>query len=216
MATNPIITEEPSPNWPSPGTAMSEEEFHEIERLDPDRRYEYIAGRAYKVGGGTVGHDRILRNISSALDRHLSGSCTTFGSEVQVLVGNKKNGKNHYVYPDATVSYNSEDSRRYNTLIKSPKVVFEVTGPNTEARDRGVKFRAYKKCPTIQAIVLVNQYAPHIDIWQRDEHDPEKWYYRHYGPGDTVVLASINAQVGIEELYRGVNFPVDEDEEDGE
>lgn len=71
MATNPKFTEEPSPNWPSRGGAMSEEEFHELERLNPDCKYEYIAGRVYMMSGGTVEHDLIADNIRASLRSRL-------------------------------------------------------------------------------------------------------------------------------------------------
>ncbi|HEU5380601.1 MAG TPA: Uma2 family endonuclease [Ktedonobacteraceae bacterium] len=206
MATNSKFLEGPSPNWPRPGGAMSEEEYHELERLSPDRKYEYIAGMAYMMSGGSVAHDRITRNLSAALDTRLSGPCTAFGVDVQVLVGTRKNGKKHYMYPDATVSYNPGDSRPENTLIEAPKVVIEVLSPGTEMRDRGVKFKAYQQCPTIQEVVLVSQFAQYVEIWQRDQQNIEVWHYRHYSPGETVELASIGVHVKIEELYRGLDF----------
>jgi hypothetical protein len=48
MAT-PSSFQEPSRNWPSRGDAMTEEAFHECERLSPDRRHEYIDGIGYMM-----------------------------------------------------------------------------------------------------------------------------------------------------------------------
>lgn len=193
---------------------MSEEEYHELERLNPDRKYEYISGLAYMMSGGSVGHDRITRNFGFLLDRYLSEPCAAFGPDVQVLLGVKKHGKPHYVYPDATVSCNAADRRSDNMLIESPRLVVEVLSPSTEVRDRGVKFKAYQNCSTIQEIVLVNQFAPYVEIWQRDELDTTQWRYRHYGPGETVALASINVHVEIEDLYRGLDFRLEESDEE--
>ncbi len=214
MALNPTHSGS-AQNWQRRRGAMSEEEYHELENLSHDRKYEYIDGVAYMMSGGTIEHDRIRRNIDSVLDRNLlSGPCTPFGVDVQVQLGIKKNGKKHYVYPDATISCTERDRRRGNTLVESPKVVIEVLSPGTEARDRGVKFRAYQQCLTVQEIVLVDQYAPYLQVWQRDEQDPTSWHYRHYGPGETVVFASIPLRFEIEELYRGLTFKMeDEDEE---
>jgi Uma2 family endonuclease len=213
MAIDPSFSEELAPKQPKHSGAMSEEEFHELEDRCPDYRYEYVAGRAHKMGGATVGHSRISRNIVAILQQYLSGSCDSFGTQVQVLLTTPENGQKHYVFTDATVSCNPEDSCRHNTLIKSPRVVFEVIGPDTEARDRRVKFHIYQKCPTIHEIVLVNQYAPYLEIWQRDRQNVETWHHRYYMAGDTVEFASINVHVDIEELYLGLQFPVDEDEE---
>lgn len=207
MASDPKRYSEPQWSWPSRGGAMTEDEYHELERLNADRKYEYIAGLAYMMSGGSVGHDRITRNVDSLLDRHFfTGPCTVFGTNVQVLLGTKKSGKRHYVYPDVTISRDVVDRRQDNQLIESPRVVIEVLSPSTEARDRGAKFRAYQKCPTIQEIVLVDQFAPYVEIWQRDEENAETWHYRHYGPGETVELASIDVSIKMDEIYRGLDF----------
>ena len=174
---------------------MSEAAFHELERFSPDRKYEYLNGMAYLMSGGSVAHDRITRNVGYALDNQLrSGSCRAFGVDVQVLLGTKKDSKKHYAYPDGTVSCDAADRRPENTLIESPRVVIEVLSPSTEARDRGVKFKASQGCPTLQEIVLMSQFAPYVEIWQRADQDSAVWHYRHYGPGEMVEINSIDVQ----------------------
>ncbi len=218
MATNPQHEGVQRWGWPGRGKTMTEDDYHELEQLSPDRKYEYIDGVAYLMAGGSVAHDRINRNIGSALDRQLgAGPCTAFGVDVQVLIGTKKSGKAHYVYPDSTVSCDRADRRLDNTLIVSPRLVVEVLSPGTEVRDRGIKWKAYQKCPTIEEIVLVSQFAQYVEVWQRNEEEPEdagSWSYRHYGPGDTVHFASIVADVAIGEFYRGLEFDEGEFEEE--
>lgn len=216
MASNPIHND-PAQEWPKRGGRMSEEEFHELERLNSDVRYEYIDGVAYMMSGGTVAHDLIADNVRAALRSRLrerSSSCNTFGENVQVLADSKKNGKRHYLYPDAAVTCSSEDMRPYNVLVKSPKIAVEVLSPSTEYRDRGVKLRAYQSCSTMHEIVLVNQFAPHIEIWQRDKEDVARWNVRFYDEGETVYFASLDIHVAIEELYQGVVFQTGEEDEE--
>jgi Uma2 family endonuclease len=202
------------------GKAMSEEEYHELEQLSPERKYEYINGRAYMMSGGSIEHDRIRRNVESALDRRCGlGPCRVFGVDVQVLVGIKKNGKPHYVYPEATVSCDQGDQRRGNLLVESPRVVVEVLSPSTEPRDRGIKFRAYQHCPTIQEIVLINQFIPHVEVWQRNEEYPENpkaWHYRRYGPDETVELLSLGIELPMAEIYLNLDFGDEDDEEESD
>lgn len=197
--------------------AMSVEEYHQLEQLSSDRKYEYIDGVAYMMSGGSIEHDQIRRNIESALARQLrTGSCRVFGVDVQVLLGTKKNGRPHFVYPEATVSCKESDRRRGNTRIEAPRVVVEVLSPSTEGRDRGIKFKAYQHCPTIQEIVLVNQYLPYVEVWQRDENQPENlkaWSNRHYGAGEAVELVSINIQIPVEDIYLDVDFAEEDEEE---
>src|SRR6266851_2482972 len=168
-------------SWSS--KTMSVEEYQELERLSEDCRYEYINGKAYKRKGVSVGHDCIARNIWTALNSQLrSGPCRIFSSGVQVLLEETQNNRLHYVYPDNTITCNCADWRPHNTLIETPRVVIEILAPDTETKDRGVKFKAYQNSPTVQEIVLVNQYYPYVEIWQRDEEHPENphaWHYRH-------------------------------------
>lgn len=197
--------------------AMSVEEYHRLEQLSPDRKYEYIDGVAYMMSGGSIEHDQIRRNIETALARQLrAGPCRVFGVDVQVLLGTKKNGRPHFVYPEATVLCKESDRRRGNTRIEAPRVVVEVLSPSTEGRDRGIKFRAYQQCPTIQEIVLVNQYLPYVEVWQRDENQPENpkaWSNRHYGAGEAVELVSITIQIPVEDIYLDVDFAEEDEEE---
>ena len=193
---------------------MSEAAFHELEHLSPDRKYEYLNGMAYLMSGGSVAHDRITRNVGYTLDSRLrTGPCRAFGVDVQVLLGSKKDSKKHYVYPDATVSCDAADRRPENMLIESPRVVIEVLSPSTEARDRGVKFKAYQGCPTMQEIVLMSQFAPYVELWQRDNQDITAWHYRHYGPGEIVEINSIDVHIDIAAIYQGLDF---EETESGE
>ena len=63
MATNPPHEGSRRLGWPGKGKIMTEDAYQELERLSPDRKYEYIDGMAYMMSGGSVAHDRINRNI---------------------------------------------------------------------------------------------------------------------------------------------------------
>lgn len=215
MASNPIHND-PAQEWPKREGRMTEEEFHKLERLNPEIRYEYINGVAYMMSGGTRAHNRIALNIVSALDRRLTGSCTAFAIDVQVLVGIKKNGKRHYLYPDAAVTCSPEDNLPDTVLVESPKIVFEVLSPGTEKKDHGVKLRVYQSCLTIQEIVFVSQFALYIDVLRRDERDSTRWNTYSYGRGTAVHFASINVDIAIEEFYQRLPELLEEDEEDDE
>jgi Uma2 family endonuclease len=219
MATNPSRDTE-NPSWPRSGKRMSEEAYHELEKLSPDRKYEYIDGVAYMMSGGSVAHDLIGFNMRALLAQALRGKpCRAFGPDVQVLVEVRKNGTPQYFYPDTTVSCNPADSQLDNTLIEFPRLVVEVLSPGTEPKDRGIKFKAYQQRPTIQEIVLVNQFAQHVEIWQRNEQEPDNpkaWFYRHYEPGDTIDLVSIDVHISIDDLYQDLNFIENEPEDENE
>ncbi len=62
------------------------------------------------MSGGSAALDRITRNVGYSLDSQLrSGPSSAFGVDAQVLLGTNNNSKNHYAYPDTTVSCNAAE-----------------------------------------------------------------------------------------------------------
>lgn len=189
----------------SQGGSMSVEAYLQLDQNTPDTKYEYLDGVARLMAGGSVEHDRITRNIANAIDEHFaSGPCTVFGPEVQTLVGVKSNGRPDYYYPDVVVSCNVADRRRGNKLIQSPRIVVEVLSPGTEYIDRGRKLKTYKACPTVQEILLVSQFARHVEVYRRGEDDT--WTYTLYGPDGGIELTSVDVYITMDEIYKNINF----------
>ncbi len=192
---------------PPQGGPMSVEDYLQLDKRTLDAKYEYLDGVARLMSGGSAAHDRIAYNMRAALDQHfLSGPCTVFGSDMQVLVGIKPDGCEQYVYPDVTISCDVADRRLDNTLICSPRIVVEVLSPSTEYIDRGTKLAAYKACPTIQEIVLISQRVQAVEIYRRGEEDGDEWLHLSYGPTSTIELTSLDVSLTIDEIYRGINF----------
>jgi Uma2 family endonuclease len=201
------MTIDPQQTYLHPGGPMSVEEYLQLDENAPNARYEYMGGVARLMAGGTIEHNRIGRNVTNEIDLNFrSGPCTVFGDNVLVLVGKKSNGREHYVYPDVTVTCDVADRRRGNTLIRSPRIVVEVLSPSTEALDRGAKLEAYKACPTIQEIVLIDQFEQAVEVYRRDEQDDTIWQHVFYGPGSTVELRSVDVFITMDEIYKGINF----------
>lgn len=126
---------------------------------------------------------------------------------MQVLVGSKPNGRPNYFYPDVTVSCDVDDRRRGNKLIRSPRIVVEVLSPSTEPVDRGKKLAAYKACPTIHEIVLIDQFARHVEVHRRDEEDEASWSYTVYdGPGQEIELRCVDVTITTDEIYQRIDF----------
>ncbi len=197
MITNPRRTE------PHPGGPMSVEDYLELDNNAIDAKYEYLDGIARLMSGGSGEHDQIARNTANAIEQHfLSGPCFVRGSDMRVLVSE---ANRTYVYPDVTISCDVADRRRGNKLIRSPRVVVEVLSPSTEKEDRTSKLLAYQAYPTIQEIVLISQFAPHVELYRRCKGDTE-WGYTVYGPGSTVELTSVDVYLSMDEIYKRVNF----------
>lgn len=186
---------------------MPVEEYLQLDWNASDAKYEYVDGVARLMSGGSAEHDRITFNARAAIQQHfMSGPCTVFGSDMQVLAGTKANGQENYFYPDMTISCDVADRRRGVKRVRSPRVVVEVLSPGTEAMDRGKKLAMYKACPSIHEIVLINQFAQYVEIYRRDEEDEATWRHAFYEKGSEVELKSVDVHFSIEELYIGINF----------
>src|SRR5687767_6878682 len=190
-----------------PGVFMSEEEYHQMERASPDRRYEYLNGKTRLVSGGSIEHSRIARNIANAIEQHMPHrSCVVSMCGVKMLIKEMPDGTQHFAYPDVAVSCDAIDMHRGTTLIRSPRVVMEVMSPATEMVDRYEKFALYQACEAIQDIVLINQFAERVEVHHREKDDPQIWKRAMYDPGQIVYLTSIDVQLTMNEIYRNIDF----------
>lgn len=200
------MTIDPQYQMPHPGGPMSVQDYLRLDQSTLDAKYEYLDGVARLVSGSSVGHSRIAHTMCVALDQHFSSRrCIVVSSNVQVLIS-LPHDQQYYVYPDATVSCDVADRRRGTSLIRSPRVVVEVLSPSTEPFDRGIKLKIYQACLTIQEIVLVSQFAPHVVVYRRGKEEDDPWSYIFYGPGATVELNSVDVYLSLDEIYRGIDF----------
>ncbi|MBD2363114.1 Uma2 family endonuclease [Anabaena minutissima FACHB-250] len=167
-------------------------------------RYEYVNGEVFAMTGGTIPHNDITLNLYAALRPHLrSRGCRVNVSDVKVQV----TPESPYYYPDVIVSCNEQDLNA-RKFIKYPQLIVEVLSPGTSARDRGEKFSAYLKMPTLQEYVLIDSEKISVERYLRGEG--RMWLYYPYTEGDIITLSSIEFQCPIELLYEGVVFGSEE------
>ncbi|HET8841339.1 MAG TPA: Uma2 family endonuclease [Ktedonobacteraceae bacterium] len=206
----------PQANTPPPGGPMPWQEYLALEQQYPYARYEYLNGIARLMAGGRAAHDRIAFNMRVAIDLHFtSGPCSTFGENMKVLVGEKANGAEDRLIPDVTVSCDVDDRRPDNKLVRSPRIVVEVMSPSSEADDRGDKLRAYKACEHIQEIVLISQFAQHVELYRRLNENEEEWTGPlFFGPGESFTLESVDVKIAVVDIYRRVDLAEWKNEEE--
>lgn len=176
---------------------MTIEEWHALERANPDVKYEYIDGWVYMMSGGTANHVRICINAIRAIEDALGNSlCNVYNSDIRVRLSETK-----YVYPDVTVTCDSGDQGEID-MVQSPRLILEVLSDSTEAYDRGKKFAYCRQCPTIEEYVLVATDRQSVEVFHRTSHGWAAYHARLYGPGDMITLVSINIQFSLDALYR--------------
>lgn len=178
---------------------VSVAEYLEGEKL-AEVRHEYLNGVVFAMAGASRRHNSIAGNVFSSLHQHLEGKpCRPFMGDLKVAI--KSRGESLFYYPDIVVECQTTppEDDYYTT---EPKVIIEVLSPSTERIDRREKFWAYSEIDTLEEYVLVDQTKAQVSIYRRSaEWSPEIILTK----GD-LVLASIDFQMPLESIYRGVDF----------
>jgi len=179
------------PHYISPG------EYLNIERDNPVR-HEYRRGLVYAMVGGTDNHDRIALNLLTLVNLHLGVSeCRFHSGNVKVNYQDE-----FYYYPDAFVTCDPRD-RQDRYIKRHPKLIVEVLSTSTEDFDSGAKFEDYKQIESLEEYILISQESQRLECRRRTSENT--WKTTIYGRGDLVMLRSINLELAISELYRGLD-----------
>lgn len=126
-------------------------------------KHEYIHGQVCAMAGGTLPHNDIAVNLTSALRLFLRGTgCKVRMADAKVQVS----AAGPYFYPDLVVSCDDRDQRAIEA-ISYPKCIVEVLSPSTAGFDRGDKFRYYRRIPTLEEYVLIDAEKVGIDCYRK-------------------------------------------------
>lgn len=111
----------------------------------------------------TKRHNRIIVNISSRLlSVARGGTCRVYSESVKLRVSDDV-----IYYPDVMVACGPEDE---DTLVEHvPCLIVEVTSPSIESTDRREKMLNYRKIPSLQAYLIVDQNRHWIERHWWDE-----------------------------------------------
>lgn len=135
-------------------TTVSAKDYLRWER-QAEGRSEYHAGQIFAMAGASRRHNRIVTNLSSALNVQLqSRPCNNYSSDLRVRIGNAE----RYLYPDIVATCGREDFEDdQQDVLLNPLLIIEVLSPSTERYDRGDKFLYYQTIPSLREYVLVSQ-----------------------------------------------------------
>ena len=182
-------------------SGFSPEEYLSLEH-ENTIRHEYQRGLVYAMAGGSDDHDELSLNLIELLRQKLrDGGCSVRSGNVKVNYAGE-----FFYYPDAFVTCDPRDkSDRY--VKRYPKFIAEVLSPSTKKFDRTDKFEDYQQLESLEEYVLISQDEMRVECRRRvKDGSGERWETVVYGAGDLVMLQSIELEVAIAELYRGVSF----------
>lgn len=180
---------------------ISVEEYLAREAASPDK-HEFYQGVVFAMAGGSPAHNRIASNIHGNLFAQLrSRDCLPNMSDVLV------NAASLDTYSDVSVVCQpvEREPGPMETLL-NPRVLIEVLSPTTERHDRNVKFPHYRRMDSVREILLVQQDAPVVERYIREEDGRWTLVTTERLDGE-VLLTSIDCRLAMQVIYANVEFP---------
>jgi len=178
---------------------MSPQDYLEWEERQ-DIKYEYVNGEVFAMTGGTIPHNDIAVNLTTALKNHLRGKgCKV--SMADAKLGISENGPFHY--PDVMVTCDKRD-RQAIKFIQYPCLIAEVLSPGTEGYDRGGKFAHYRRLKTLREYVLIDAQQISVECFRLN--DKGIWELHPYTEGNEIHLTSVDFRCPISLIYEDVQF----------
>lgn len=180
---------------------LTYEEYLQFEQ-GVDARHEFIDGDILAMAGGTRRHVILKSRFATELTLSLGrgAPCRVEDSDTRIVVdrGTKLNA----YYPDAVVICGEGEthSRDRDGGVINPVLLVEVTSPNTEKRDRGVKLDEYRLLPSLREYVIVSHVREEVEIWSRATADAA-WTRRVFTKGETARL-QLGVSISVDELYK--------------
>jgi Uma2 family endonuclease len=175
---------------------LTPQEYLALERA-AETKSEYIDGMLVAMAGATKEHGIITLNFASEIHQQLkSRPCIAFTQDMRVRI--VEGGM--YSYPDVVVVCEPPqfEDDEFDVLL-NPTMIVEVLSQSTEAYDRGLKFRRYRRRPSLQEYVLVAQdravverYSRHGDHWVLTEVT---------GLDASIDLPSIGCTLALRDIY---------------
>ncbi len=162
-----------------------------------DGKHEYADGRIVPMIGASFAHDTITMNTKILLATALKSTPWRVNSgDIRVHI----EAAHAYFYPDCSVSPVGASATADTTT--DARVVVEVLSPSTRYRDRTEKLETYKKLPSLQDILLIEQSARRVEQHSRTEHG---WTTTIIIEDGHVMLPSLGLTLPMADIYDGLD-----------
>lgn len=160
-------------------------------------KHEFVDGLVIAMAGGSPEHARLAGGLARLLGNATADRpCAVFSSDLRVRIVET----NRSTYPDLTIVCDRrETAPDDDDAIVNPTVIVEVLSDSTESDDRGEKFAHYRRLASLREYVLVAQKSQRIEVFHREG---ERWVLSEHGPGTRFELASIEASISVDDVYR--------------
>ena len=185
---------------------ISVEEYLAGELVSPIK-HDYLGGLVYARADTRNAHNLIAANTLAAVGTRLRGRrCRVFNSDTKIRVRLPTHVR--FYYPDVPVICrpNPQD----DSFQDEPAVLFEVLSRRTRRIDEGEKKDAYLTFSSLGAYILVEQETPAVVVFRRTDHGFVREV--HEGIDAVVPLPEIETDLPLAEIYDGVEFTAEVEE----
>ena len=161
-------------------------------------RHEFINGKLYTMPGGTKFHEKVIINISTALNLLLRNS----GYEVYAQGLRCSPNAERFYYPDVLVTGEVFADIRFS---QQPALLAEVLSPSTRSFDTVDKFIDYRTIPAMEYYLLVEPDYCHVTL---NYKTPEgEWMAEVFNKRSLVIdLPKLGIQLPLEDIYFGLQW----------
>ena len=157
-------------------TGISGDEYLAWES-EQEGKHEFLGGEIFAMVGASDRHVTIALNLASAIRECLRGGpCRVYMSDMKLRV----EAVDAWLYPDVIVTCDPADHQRDMDKL-APILIVEILSPSTEAFDRGKKFAAYRRIPSLSEYLLVDPDSSRVELYRRNA---ENQWVLHAPQGD--------------------------------
>ena len=182
------------------------EEYLELDHAG-EEKIEYWDGNVFTLAGASVNHNQIQSNLIFHLRSKLQNKgCRIFPSDMRVKVQTYP----PYRYPDLSALCGATEIDRLGAqeMLVNPQLIVEVLSDSIAGFDYGYKFTYYKSIKSFVEYILIAQDRPHVT--QFIKQSDNSWLNHEFNDvNDAFLIASLDCEIKLSELYEEVVFPDD-------
>lgn len=135
---------------------------------------EFVQGEILTMPGTSSQHSKLTFNLGYELRRcfeQSDRSCDVLMQELMFYIPTC----NLAAYPDLMLACETPDylPGKENYVLLNPTVVAEVLSPPTADYDRLKKRPCYLSVPSVEAVLLLSQDEPRLEIYRKDKSAPD-------------------------------------------
>lgn len=176
---------------------------------DSQIKHEYVGGTVFAMAGARNSHNGIAANVLVALGAQLRGKpCRPYGSDTKVRI--RLPNQTRFYYPDALVVCQLNAAQ--DPFQDSPTVIAEVLSLSTRRVDSHEKLDAYLTIPSLSVYLLVEQDEVGVVAYRRTEQGFVREVYGELG--NVIRLPEIGAEISLNDIYDGIEFAPEVDDDD--